>query len=157
MRAAERRHRRQVPAGGDRLAHADPLVRPHHVVGVLACREQLAEDLLEDAEVVDLVAGDGGQRLVEQHHALLGAVAVDEAGAEVGEGHELEVGVTQLAGDGQRLPEALLLAGRSPSNIPRHRATHPRSGESAVPASIVCALASHPLITAPSPTTDPYR
>ena len=91
MRAAERRHGRQLAPVGDRLADPDPLVGPGDVVGVLARREQLAEDLLEHEEVVDLAAGDAGERLVEEHHALLDAVVVDEAGAEVGEGVELEV------------------------------------------------------------------
>ena len=96
---------------GDRLADPDPLVGARHVVRVLAGREQLAEDLLEDAEVVDLAAGDRGERLVEEHHALLGPVGVDEARAEVGERHELQIGVAEPAGHLERLAEVLLLAG----------------------------------------------
>ena len=58
-------HRRELAPFGDLLADADPLLRPPHVLGVLARGEQLAEDLLDDDEVLDLAAGDGGQRLVE--------------------------------------------------------------------------------------------
>ena len=95
---AERRDVRDLAAGGDRLADADPLVRPPDVVGVLARREQLAEHLGEDEEVVDLAAGDAGERLVEVHHALVDAVVVHEGGAEVGEGVELEVAGAVAAG-----------------------------------------------------------
>ena len=82
--AAVGAHGREVAAFGDLLADADPLLRPAHVAGVLAGGEQLAEDLLQDDEVLDVAAGDGGQRLVEHRHALLDAVAVHQAGAEVG-------------------------------------------------------------------------
>ena len=83
--AAERRDRGQVAPLRDQVADPDPLVGSADVAGVLAGGEELAEDLLEHEEVVDLATGDGGERLVEQDHALLGAVAVDEARAEVGE------------------------------------------------------------------------
>src|SRR6266508_5279966 len=46
VRVAERRHGRQVASRCDRLPDPDPLVGPTHVVGVLAGREQLTEDLL---------------------------------------------------------------------------------------------------------------
>jgi hypothetical protein len=110
VRPAERRHRRQVPAPGDVLTDADPLIGPPDVVGVLTGREQLAEDLFEHGEVVDLVPGDRGQGLVEQVHPLLGAIGVHPAGAEVGQRHQLEVGVADRPGDGQRRGEVLLLA-----------------------------------------------
>ncbi len=62
---------------------------------MLAGRKQLAEDLLQDLEVVDLAAGHRRQRLVQQRHALLGPVAVDQARPQVGERHRLQVGVTE--------------------------------------------------------------
>jgi hypothetical protein len=68
--ATERGDRGQVATGGDDFTHADPLVGARDVARVFARREQLAEDLLEDAEVVHLVARDGGERLVEHLHAL---------------------------------------------------------------------------------------
>ena len=111
MGAAERRDRGQAPACGDRLTDPDPLIGARHVVGVLAGGEELAEDLLQQAEVVDLAARDRGQRLVEQHHAFLGPVTVDEAGAEVRERRELQVGVAEAAGHRECLPEAAVLPG----------------------------------------------
>gem|GEM_PF-6526636 len=88
-------------------------------MGVLAGREQLAEDLLEHAEVVHLLPGHGSQRLVQQQHPLLGPIGMDEAGAEVGERHELEVGVTEASRQLKRLAEARLL--RDPVGF-EHRA-----------------------------------
>ena len=100
--AAERRHVGDLAAGRDRLADPDPLVGPSDVVGVLAGREQLAEHLGEDEEVVDLATGDAGERLVEVHHALVDAVVVHEGGAEVGESVELEVAGAVAAGQRRR-------------------------------------------------------
>ncbi len=110
VRAAERGDERQVSPLCDGFAHADPLVGPRDVVRVLTRGEQLAEDLLDDEEVFDFPAGDGRERLVEQQHPLLDAVAVHEARAEVGEGRELEVGVAVPAGFGQRVAEQCFLA-----------------------------------------------
>ena len=109
----------------DRLADPDPLVGAVHVVGVLARGEQLAEDLLEHEEVVDLAARDRGQRLVEQHHALLGAVGVHEARAEVGERHELEVGVAVSAGDPSASRKGPACGRGRRSNMPMLSATQP--------------------------------
>ncbi len=111
VRAAERGDCRKPSAVGDRLADADPLIGTRDVVRVLACREELAKDLLEHHEVVDLAARHRGECLVEQQHALLGAVGVDEACSEVGERHELQVGVAEAAGQHECLPEERLLAG----------------------------------------------
>jgi hypothetical protein len=77
-------------------------------VGVLTGREELAEDLLDHLEVVDVVPGDGGERLVELQHALHGPVAVHQAGAEVGERDELEVDVADAPGGGEGFVESLL-------------------------------------------------
>ena len=52
---------------------------------VLACREELAEDLLDHREVVDVASRHGRQRFVEEQHALIDAVVVDEARAEIRE------------------------------------------------------------------------
>ena len=60
-------------------------------MGVLAGGEQLAEDLLQRAEVVHLAAGYCRQGLVEERHALLGAVIVNQGGPQVGQGHELQI------------------------------------------------------------------
>jgi len=54
--------------------------------------------------VVDLAAGDRGERLVQQQQALLGAVAVDQARPEVGQRHDLQVGVASPAGVLERDP-----------------------------------------------------
>ena len=108
MRAAEGRDGRKPTPFGDRLTDPDPLVGAGDVVGVLAGREELAEDLLEDQEIVDLAARHGGERLVEERHALLRTVGVDEACPEVGERHELQVGVGEAARQLECLPEAAL-------------------------------------------------
>ena len=109
MRAAEGRDSGQSSALGDHLADSDPLVGARHIVGVLACREELAEDLLEHEEVFDIAAGDGRERFVEQHHALFVAVAVHEAGTEIGQRHKLQICVALNSSDSQRLPKAHLL------------------------------------------------
>ena len=97
VRPAERGHGRQVPTRGDVLSDPDPLIGPVDVVRVLARREELAEDLLDDREVIDVPARYRGQRLVEQQHALIDAVVVDEARAEIRERCELERCVAGLA------------------------------------------------------------
>ena len=112
VRAAERRHRGKAASLGDRLADPDPLIGAGDVVGVLARREELAEDLLQHAEVVDVAARDRGERLVEEHHALLGPVGVHEARAEVGERHELEIAVAEAASHLEGLAKQLLLLDR---------------------------------------------
>ncbi len=76
---------------------------------MLAGREQLAERLLEDGEVVHLPAGEGGQRLVEEAHALVDVVAVDEAGPEVGQGGHLQSEIGGRTSLGQGLPELVVL------------------------------------------------
>ena len=110
VRAAEGRNRRELPPRGDRLADSDPLARAGDVARVLAGREELAEDLLQHEEVVDLAARHRRERLVEQHHALLGMVGVDHARPEVRERHELQVAVAEPARHLERLVKALLLA-----------------------------------------------
>ena len=107
---AEGSDERQVPPLRDGLTHADPLVGPRDVVRVLARGEELAEHLFHHEEVVDVATSNSGQRLVEQHHPLLGAVPVHEARAEVGERGELEVGVAVPARLGQRRAELRFLA-----------------------------------------------
>jgi hypothetical protein len=109
--AAEGRDRGEPAPLGDGLADAYPLVGAGDVVGVLARGEQLAEDLLDDLEVVHVIAGYRGQRLVEEQHAFLGPIAVHQAGTQVGEGDELQVGVAHAAGRAECLAEALLLGG----------------------------------------------
>ncbi len=111
MRAAERRHGGKVPTLRDRVTDAHPLVGPGDVVCVLARREQLAEDLFHDVEVVDLAARYGREGLVEEHHALFGPVVVDEARPEVRERHELQVAVIEAASRLERFAERLLLPG----------------------------------------------
>ena len=110
--AAEGRHRREPAAFGDGVADADPLVSSGDVVRSFAGREQLAEDLLEHHEVVHLIAGQRGQGLVEEEHPLLGAIDVDEGGAEVGKRVELEIGGAEASGDRERLAELRLASSR---------------------------------------------
>ncbi len=55
---AEGSDERQVPPLRDGFAHTDPLVGPRDVVRVLARREELAEHLFHDEEVVDVAAGE---------------------------------------------------------------------------------------------------
>ena len=110
VRTAEGGDRRKPPAIGDRFADPDPLVGACDVVRVLARREELAEDLFEHHEVVDLAARHGREGLVEQHHALFGAVGVDETRSQVGERDELQIGVAEAAGEHEGLSEELLLA-----------------------------------------------
>jgi hypothetical protein len=86
--AAIRAHRWQLAPLGNLLADPDPLLGPLDVLGVLTGGEQLAEDLLDDDEVLDLTTGHRCERLVEQQHPFLGAVAVHEAGAEIRHGRE---------------------------------------------------------------------
>ncbi len=76
---------------------------------VFARREQLAEDLSEDEEVVDLAARDTRERLVEEHHALLGPVPVHEARAQVGQTGQLQLEIPRAVRDLERVTEVLLL------------------------------------------------
>ena len=76
VRMAERGHRRQPVPCGDGFTHPDPLIRATNVVCVLAGREQLAEDLLDGANVVYLVSDDRGEGLVEKWHAVVSAIVV---------------------------------------------------------------------------------
>ena len=78
-------------------------------MSVLAGREELTEDLLEHAEVFDVAAGDGREGFIEQHHAFFVAVAVHQAGAEVGQGHELQVCIGRLLGNRQCFAKVRLL------------------------------------------------
>ncbi len=109
--ATERCHRGQLSAGGDVLTDPDPLIGPVHVVRVLACGEQLAEDLLDHREVIDIASRHGRQGLVEQQHAFIDAIVVDEARAEIRERGELERRVVRLAGVGERIPVVPFLDG----------------------------------------------
>ena len=77
-------------------------------MGVLAGGEQLTEDLLQRAEVVDLAASHRRQRFIEEHHALIGAVVVDQGGAEIRQRNELEVAVTHPSSNRKRVPKARL-------------------------------------------------
>ena len=157
VRAAEGRDGRKVPPLRDGLADPDPLIGARHVVGVLAGGEELAEDLLQHAEVVDVAARHRGERFVEEHHALLGPVRVDEARAEIRERHELEVAVAEAASQLERLSKALLLLhaiALEHAGVEGHPAS--LGGHSTSPASSVCARAIQPLVTAQSPTTEPY-
>ena len=124
---AERGHGRETLAHGDRIADADPLVGAGHVSCVFARREQLAEDLLEQEEVVDLATGDGGHRFVEQFHPLVDPAVVDEARTSVGEGGDLEIDVASLTSDRRTRSKHSFLRCRSGSNIPFVRSTRPRS------------------------------
>lgn len=108
--AAEGRDGGELAPLGDRLPDPDPLLGPGNVLRVLTGREQLAEDLLQDQEVVDLAAGHRRERLVQQQHALLDAVTVHQARPQIGQRHQLQVGVPEPAGRRERLAEALLLA-----------------------------------------------
>jgi hypothetical protein len=153
--AAERRDSRKASPFRNRLPDTDPLIGARHVVRVLAGREELAEDLLQNAEVVDIAAGHRGERLVEEHHAFFRPVGTHEARAEVRERHELEVAVAKAACELERLSKALLLSTRSPSNM-LFSATYPTSEDSGSSASNVCARAIQPLMTAPSPKIDRY-
>src|SRR5262245_44111164 len=103
MRMAERGDCWQPISRGDGFTDTDPLVRTTYVVRVLARREQLAEDLLDGAYVVYLVADDRGERLVEQWHAVIGAIVVHQARAEVGHRGEFEIGVVIPACDVDRV------------------------------------------------------
>ena len=131
VRAAERRDGGQSSALGDHLADSDPLIGAPDIVGVLAGREELAEDLLEHAEVLDVTAGDRRERFVEQHHAFFVAVAVHEAGAEVGQRHELQIRVARRRATANASPKAHLL--RRPvilehAQVQRNPATFGRIG-----------------------------
>ena len=110
MGPAERGHGGQPPPFGDRFADSNPFVGAGHVVCVLARREQLAEDLLEQAEVIDLASGHRGEGLVEQHHAFLDPAVVDEARTSVHERCDFEIDVASLTSDRQHALEALVLA-----------------------------------------------
>src|SRR5207247_1412609 len=92
-----------------RLTEPDPLIGARDVAGVLAGREQLAEDLLRRDEIVDLAARDRRERLIEEHHALIGAIGPDQGRAQIREGHALEVRIPVPSSHRKRLPEALLL------------------------------------------------
>ena len=107
--AAERRHRGKVAPRRDRLADPDPLIGAGDVLGALAGREELAEDLLQHAEVVDVAARDRRERLVEERHPLLGLVGVHEAGAEVGERDEFEITVAAPSTELERPLESHVL------------------------------------------------
>jgi hypothetical protein len=109
MRVAERRDGRQLPPSRNCVTHADPRVRPAHVVRVFARREQLAEDLLHRRDVVDLVAGNRGERFIEHRHAIVGAITVHQAGAEIGERGELQIGIAATARHLDRLVEQRFL------------------------------------------------
>ena len=97
VRSTERCHGRQVSTGGDVLTDPDPLIGPVDVMRVLARREELAEDLLDHREVIDIASGHCRQGLVEEQHAFIDAVVVDEARAEIRERGELERRVAGLA------------------------------------------------------------
>jgi len=123
VRTAERRHRGKLPSLRDRVSDPDPRIGPHHIGRVLACREELTEDLLKHAEVVDLAARHGRECLVEEHHALLDPVSVHEARPEVRERHKLQVGMTESAGHLQRNAKALLFShavGFEHAQVERH-------------------------------------
>ena len=77
-------------------------------MGVLAGGEQLAEDLLQRAEVVHLAARHRRQRFVEEHHALIGAVVVDQGGTEIRQRNELEIAVTHPPSNLERVAKARL-------------------------------------------------
>ncbi len=70
VRATERCHGRQLSTRRDVLTDPDPLIGPVHIVRVLARREELAEDLLDDREVIDIASRHCRQGLVEEQHAL---------------------------------------------------------------------------------------
>ena len=57
------------------------------------------------------MARDGGERLVQQGHSLDRAIRVHQGRTEVGQRHELQIGVTGVPGPLERLPEELHLAG----------------------------------------------
>src|SRR6185437_8102645 len=95
--------RRQPVPRGDGFTHPDPLVRATNVVRVLAGREQLAEDLLDGANVVYLVPDDRGEGLVEKWHAVVSAIVVYEARAVVGHLGELEICVVVPVRDADRV------------------------------------------------------
>jgi hypothetical protein len=85
----------------------------------------LTEDFFKDAEVVHLAAGDRRERLVQQQHPFLGAVGMQEAGAEVGERAELQFGIAVPPRHLHCPPEALLLApavGFEHADVERHPA-----------------------------------
>ncbi len=90
MRPAERRHGGQITASSDFLADLDPLIRPFNVMGVLACSKQLTEDLLDHSEIIDVASGHRRQGLVEQQHALINPIVVNQARAKVCQRRELE-------------------------------------------------------------------
>ena len=154
--AAVRPHRRQLPALGDLLADADPLLGTADVLGVLAGGEQLAEDLLDDDEVLDLTTGHRGQRLVEQQHALLDAVVMDQARAEVGQRGEGQVGDHRCAADVDGRAKCSSFLALFSSNMPSVSATQPRSLLSGRSVRRVFARASQPPATAQSPAVVPY-
>ena len=83
VRATERGHGRQVSAARDVLTDPDPLIGAVDVMCVLACREELAEDLLDHREVVDVASRHCRQRFVEEQHALVDSVVMHEARAEI--------------------------------------------------------------------------
>jgi hypothetical protein len=156
MGTAEGRDGGELASLGNRLPDPDPLICPGDVLRMLTSREELAEDLLQDAEVVDLAAQHRRERLVQQHHALFSAVAVDEAGPKIGQRYHLQVGVAEATSRLERRAEVLFPVHGSPSNMPRLSATHPASTESAASPSSVRARASQPLVTARSPTIVRY-
>ena len=77
-------------------------------MGVLAGGEQLTEDLLQRAEVVHLAASHRRQRFIEEHHALIGAVVVDQGGTEIRQRNELQIAVTHPPSNHKRVTKARL-------------------------------------------------
>ncbi len=123
---------------------------------VLARREELAEDLLQHDEVVDLSAGDRGERFIEEKHALVVAVGVDETRAQVRERHELEVAVVEVPSYLECASEEFVLPGAVAFEHAEAERDPTASRESRSPRS-VSARANHPRMTAGSPTIVPCR
>ena len=90
MRSTERGDGRQLSTRRDVLTDPDPLIGAVHIMRVLARREELAEDLLDHREVIDVASRHCRQGLVEEQHPFIDAVVVDEARAEIRERGELE-------------------------------------------------------------------
>jgi hypothetical protein len=106
---AEGRDGRKIPPLRDGLSDPDPLIGARNVVRVLARGEELTEDLLEHAEIVDIAARHRGECFIEQDHALFGPIPVNEAGTQIGERHELEIAVAKASSQHERLSKVRLL------------------------------------------------
>jgi hypothetical protein len=91
-----------------RSAAAHPLIRPRDVVDELTRPEQPAQDLVHGGQLRQLASTGCCQRLVGQDQSLLDAIGHHQKATEIGQGQELDVGITEAASDRDRLAKQRL-------------------------------------------------